>query len=107
MYRIMANIAQLILHRAKRQKKQKVFGGGRLLTNDELVELSGISKRTLQRLRSRNCIGYKIIRGRCYYSIEDIELAIQRGVLYCSPNSMQKLRNHVEPINVSKHGTIG
>lgn len=66
----------------------------RLITNKDLAEILGISQRTLQRLRSSERIGYKIILGRCYYDLKDIEEAIRKKSLCCNPQNIKELRRN-------------
>lgn len=65
-----------------------------LITSENLAEILGISTRTLQRLRSDERINYKIIYGRCYYDLNDIEHAIRERTLYCNPKTMQELHKN-------------
>lgn len=66
----------------------------RLITSENLAEILGISTRTLQRLRSNDRISYKIIYGRCYYDLDDIERALRERTLYCNPKNMSELRKN-------------
>ena len=66
-----------ILRYVEKEEKAKIEYENRLVTNDELAEILGISKRTLQRMRSTDRISYKMIYGRCYYDLHDIEKAIR------------------------------
>ena len=56
-----------ILRYVEKEEKAKTEYENRLVTNDELADILGISKRTLQRMRSADRISYKMIYGRCYY----------------------------------------
>ena len=73
------------LRYVEKEEKAKTENENCLVTNDELAGMLGVSKRTLQRLRSVDRIGYKkLIYGRCYYDLHDIEEAIRNRSLYCN-----------------------
>ena len=50
-----------ILRYIEKEEKAKAEYENRLVTNDELAEILGISKRTLQRMRSADRINYKMM----------------------------------------------
>ena len=52
-----------ILRYVEKEEQAKEEYENRLITNKNLAEILGISQRTLQRLRSSERIGYKIILG--------------------------------------------
>ncbi|PDP64911.1 Helix-turn-helix domain protein [Porphyromonas gingivalis] len=83
-----------ILRYVEQAKKAKTEYENRLISNDELAEILGISKRTLQRMRSADRISYKMIYGRCYYDLHDIEEAIRNKSLYCNPQNLKELRHN-------------
>lgn len=96
------------LRYVEKEEKAKAEYENRLVTNDELAEILGISKRTLQRLRSAERINYKLIYGRCYYDLHDIEEAIHNRSLYCNPKNMEELRYNFElKSRRIEDGTIG
>ena len=83
------------------------IGDGRAKADWIAVKL-GISKRTLQRMRSADRISYKIIYGRCYYALHDIEEAIRNKSLYCNPQNLKELRHNFElKSRRVKDGAIG
>lgn len=97
-----------ILRYIEKEEKAKAEYENRLVTNDELAEILGISKRTLQRMRSADRINYKMIYGRCYYDLQDIEEAIRNRSLYCNPKNMEELRHNFKlKSRWIKDGTIG
>lgn len=97
-----------ILRYVKKEAKQRDQQQERLITNEDLAEILGISTRTLQRLRSTDRISYKIIYRRCYYDLNDVERAIREGTLHCNPTNMKELhRNFKLKSTRAKHGTIG
>ena len=97
-----------ILRYVEQAKKAKTEYENRLISNDELAEILGISKRTLQRMRSTDRISYKMIYGRCYYALHDIEEAIRNKSLYCNPQNLKELRHNFElKSRRIKNGTIG
>ena len=85
-----------ILRYVEKEEKAKTEYENRLITNDELAEILGVSKRTLQRMRSADRISYKMIYGRCYYDLHDIEEAIRNKSLYCNPQNLEELRYNFE-----------
>ena len=96
------------LRYVEKEEKAKIEYENRLVTNDELAEIHDISKRTLQRMRSADRISYKIIYGRCYYDLHDIEEAIRNKSLYCNPQNLKELRQNFElKSRKIKDGTIG
>lgn len=52
-----------------------------VLTNDDVTRMLGISKRTLQRLRSTNSIEYIMVRGQCRYSINAIQKLVEERTI--------------------------
>ena len=97
-----------ILRYVEKEEKAKIEYENRLVTNDELAEILGISKRTLQRMRITDRISYKMIYGRCYYYLHDIEEAIRNRSLYCNPKNMEELRHNFKlKSRRIKDGTIG
>ena len=97
-----------ILRYVEKEEKVKTEYENRLITNEELAELLGISKRTLQRMRSADRISYKMIYGRCYYDLHDIEEAIHNRSLYCNPKNMEELRHNFKlKSRRIKDGAIG
>lgn len=96
------------LRYVEREEKAKTEDENCLVTNDELAGMLGISKRTLQRMRSADRISYKMIYGRCYYDLHDIEEAIRNKSLYCNPQNLKKLRHNFKlKSRRVKDGTIG
>lgn len=83
-----------ILRYVEKEEQAKEEYENRLITNKDLAEILGISQRTLQRLLSSERIGYKIILGRCYYDLNDIEEAIRKKSLYCNPQNIKELRQN-------------
>ena len=97
-----------ILRSIEKEEKAKAEYENRLVNTEELAEILGISKRTLQRMRSADRISYKMIYGRCYYNLHDIEEAIRNKSLYCNPQNLKELRhNFVLKSRRIKNGTIG
>ena len=97
-----------ILRYVEEEEKAKTEYENRLVTNEELAGILSISKRTLQRMRSADRISYRIIYGRCYYDLHDIEEAIRNRSLYCNPKNMEELRHNFKlKSRRIKDGTIG
>ena len=106
-HKLMGKIEK-ILRYIEKEEKAKAEYENRLVTNDELAEILGISKRTLQRMRSADRINYKMIYGRCYYDLHDIEEAIRNRSLYCNPKNMEELRHNFKlKSRRIKDGTLG
>ena len=106
-YELMGKIEKILRYIEKEEKAKAAYENC-LVTNDELAEILGVSKRTLQRLRSADRINYKLIYGRCYYDLHDIEEAIHNRSLYCNPKNMEELRHNFKlKSRRIKDGTIG
>ena len=106
-YELMGKIEKILRYIEKEEKAKAAYENC-LVTNDELAEILGISKRTLQRLRSADRINDKLIYGSCYYDLHGIEEAIHNRSLYCSPRNMEELRlNFKHKSRRIKDGTIG
>ena len=106
-HELMGKIEKILRYIEKKEKAKAEYGN-RLVTNDELAEILGISKRTLQRMRSADRINYKMIYGRCYYDLHDIEEAIRNRSLYCNPKNMEELRHNFKlKSRRIKDGTLG
>lgn len=106
-YQELIDKVELISKYVKKHNATDELRTGRLISNEDLAEILGISTRTLQRLRSTDRINYKIIYGRCYYDLNAIEQAIREGSLYCNPKNMKELRHNFKLRSTQKHGTIG
>ena len=52
-----------------------------VLTSSDVARILGISKRTLQRLRSTNSIEYFMVRGQCRYSINAVQKLIEERTI--------------------------
>lgn len=52
-----------------------------VLTSSDAARILGISKRTLQRLRSTNSIEYFMVRGQCRYSINAVQKLIEERTI--------------------------
>ncbi len=52
-----------------------------VLTNDDVTNMLGISKRTLQRLRSTGSIEYIMVRGQCRYSNHAVQKMIEERTI--------------------------
>ena len=106
-HELMGKIEKILRFVEKEEKAKREYEN-RLVTNDELAGILGISKRTLQRMRSADRISYKMIYGRCYYALHDIEEAIRNKSLYCNPQNLKELRHNFEVKSRRiKNGTIG
>lgn len=52
-----------------------------VLTSNDAARILGVSKRTLQRLRSTNGIEYIMVRGQCRYSINAIQKLLEERTI--------------------------
>jgi len=68
-------IASNAIENTQRRKMEPV------LTNDDVTRMLGISKRTLQRLRSTKCIQYIMVRGQCRYNIHTIQKLLEERTI--------------------------
>lgn len=106
-HELMGKIEKILRFVEKEEKAKREYEN-RLVTNDELAGILGISKRTLQRMRSADRVSYKMIYGRCYYDLHDIEEAIRNRSLYCNPQNLKELRHNFKlKSGRIKDGTIG
>lgn len=58
-------------------RKQDDLGLKRWLDNQDVCEMLGITKRTLQKYRERKLIPYAIFRHKVFYRLEDVEAMLQ------------------------------
>ena len=68
-------IASNAIENTQRRKMEPV------LTSSDAARILGISKRTLQRLRSTNSIEYFMVRGQCRYSINAIQKLLEERTI--------------------------
>ena len=68
-------IASNAIENTQRRKMEPV------LTNDDVTKMLGISKRTLQRLRSENRIDFIKIGNQCRYQVEAIERMVEERTI--------------------------
>ena len=52
-----------------------------MLTNDDAAKMLGVSKRTLQRMRSENRIDFIKIGNQCRYKVEAIERMVEERTI--------------------------
>ena len=52
-----------------------------MMSSDEAARMLGISKRTLQRMRSTGSIEYMMVRGQCRYSVPSIHKLIEERTI--------------------------
>ena len=78
------------LNRMNRQTS--ALDGDKLLDNQDMCELLGITKRTLARYRQKKLVAYYMIDGRTYYKSSEVEAFLnQKG-----KRMPAKLKNQVE-----------
>ena len=62
--------------------QEKLTGKGfPMLTNDDAAKMLGVSKRTLQRMRSENRIDFIKIGNQCRYQVEAIERMVEERTI--------------------------
>ncbi len=63
--------------------QEKLTGKGfkPMLTNDDAAKMLGVSKRTLQRMRSENRIEFIKIGNQCRYQVEAIERMVEERTI--------------------------
>ena len=71
-HELMGKIEKILRFVEKEEKAKREYEN-RLVTNDELAGILGISKRTLQRMRNEQRIGYVVLRGMCQYRQSEID----------------------------------
>lgn len=54
--------------------------GDKLLDNQDICTLLGVTKRTLQRYRQKNLISYYLIKGKAYYKASEVEKMLKKQV---------------------------
>ena len=78
------------LNRMNRQTS--ALDGDKLLDNQDMCELLGITKRTLARYRQKKLVAYYMIDGRTYYKSSEVEAFLnQKG-----KRMPTRLKNQVE-----------
>lgn len=73
-----AKLVALIYSNARENTKRSME---LVLTSSDAARILGISKRTLQRLRSTNSIEYFMVRGQCRYSINAVQKLIEERTI--------------------------
>ena len=56
-----------------KEQVQHPLDGDRLLDNQDMCQLLGVTKRTLARYRQRNLVRYYTIRGRIWYKASEVQ----------------------------------
>ena len=74
-----AKLVALIYSNARENTKRRSMK--LVLTSSDAARILGISKRTLQRLRSTNSIEYFMVRGQCRYSINSVQKLIEERTI--------------------------
>lgn len=74
-----AKLVALIYSNARENTKRRSME--LVLTSSDAARILGISKRTLQRLRSTNSIEYFMVRGQCRYSINTVQKLIEERTI--------------------------
>jgi len=54
--------------------------GDKLLDNQDICTLLGVTKRTLQRYRQKNLISYYLIKGKAYYKASEVEKMLKKQI---------------------------
>ena len=59
--------------------------------SDDVCGMLKISKRTLQRLRSKRMVEYSLIQGKIYYKIKEIKRLLEDNIIRRSLDSVDNL----------------
>ena len=59
--------------------------------SDDVCGMLKISKRTLQRLRSKRMVEYSLIQGKIYYKIKEIKRLLEDNIIRRSADSVDNL----------------
>lgn len=62
----------------------------RWVNNDEAIKLLGISKRTLQNLRTEGSIKFGIFRGKCRYKLFEVERVLEELTASSCSNTLSE-----------------
>lgn len=71
----------------------------RWLDSEDVIELLGISGRTLQRLRSERTINFSFLRGRCRYRLSEINRVLEERIVSSNPKTLEELTNEYKVRN--------
>lgn len=71
-------ITKYINKRESQEQRDEVW-----LNDADMIKLLGISKRTLQRMRTDNVISYTKTRRVCRYRLCDVERAMRENLIFC------------------------
>ena len=67
----------------------------RIIGTDEAARMLGVSRRTLQRMRSEHRIRYVILRGKCGYRLSEINRLLDASTVNGDASTPEELkRNH-------------
>lgn len=77
---------------SEREKKETVTDVW--LSNEEVMSLLGISRRTLQRLRDGKRIRYAIFRGACRYHFSEVARMVEESVVECNPQRIEDFKRN-------------
>jgi hypothetical protein len=79
LYAMMVKRFDHIDHKLERMNKvNSCLDGDKLLDNQDMCELLGVTKRTLARYRQKKLVGYYMIDGRTYYRSSEIQEFLKR-----------------------------
>lgn len=78
-----ADVAKLValIYSNARENTKRRRSMELVLTSSDAARILGISKRTLQRLRSTNSIEYFMVCGQCRYSINAVQKLIEERTI--------------------------
>ena len=86
---------ELLLAMKAEERQPALTESIRLFDNQDLCMLLQISKRTLQRMRSEQRIGYVVLRGKCRYRQSEIDRLLDECTVNEDAATPQELkRNH-------------
>ena len=78
----------------KSEREKKETATDVWLSNEEVMSLLGISRRTLQRLRDGKRIRYAIFRGACRYHFSEVARMVEESVVECNPQRIEDFKRN-------------
>lgn len=78
LYLIMERFDKIEDRLSRMNRQTAALDGNKLLDNQDMCELLGITKRTLARYRQKKLVAYYMIDGRTYYKSSEVEAFLNR-----------------------------
>lgn len=90
--RLVGRIEEIAEHIRKCEKKKLPDNTERWISNREVMDILGVSSRTLQRYRATGRISYSIIGKKCRYRRSDVEQALKACMVNGTEEKPEGLR---------------